>query len=86
MYGFNVTMDTFNFDNRPVSPSQNATCEQWWWVSDALVVCIRCALHICAESTVCVCFSYMHGMGLRFCIGSGTDTVRAARLLGLPAQ
>ena len=30
MYGFNVTMDTFSYDNRPVAPLQDMTFDQWW--------------------------------------------------------
>ena len=31
MYGFNVTMETFNYDNRPVAPLVDYTFEQWWF-------------------------------------------------------
>ena len=30
MYGFNVTTDTFPYDNRPVAPLQDMTFKQWW--------------------------------------------------------
>ncbi|KAI0034574.1 hypothetical protein K488DRAFT_6334, partial [Vararia minispora EC-137] len=30
MLGFNVTFDTFPYDNRPVSPLTNYTFDQWW--------------------------------------------------------
>ena len=31
MYGFNVTEQTFSYDNRPVAPLQDMTFEQWWF-------------------------------------------------------
>jgi len=31
MYGFNVTGETFPYDNRPVAPLFNLTFEQWWF-------------------------------------------------------
>jgi hypothetical protein len=31
MYGFNVTFDTFPYDNRPVAPLFNYTFDQWWF-------------------------------------------------------
>ncbi|KAJ7432516.1 hypothetical protein B0H11DRAFT_2125771 [Mycena galericulata] len=31
MYGFNVTQQTFSYDNRPVSPLTNYTFDQWWF-------------------------------------------------------
>nr|GAT52486.1 predicted protein [Mycena chlorophos] len=31
MYGFNVTQQTFPYDNRPVSPLINMTFDQWWF-------------------------------------------------------
>ncbi|KAI0806134.1 hypothetical protein BC629DRAFT_1485399 [Irpex lacteus] len=31
MYGFNVTMKTFPYDNRPVAPLINYTFDQWWF-------------------------------------------------------
>ena len=31
MYGFNVTGDTFPYDNRPVAPLINYTFDQWWF-------------------------------------------------------
>ncbi|KAJ7116550.1 hypothetical protein C8R44DRAFT_739251 [Mycena epipterygia] len=31
MYGFNVTDQTFPYDNRPVSPLTNYTFAQWWF-------------------------------------------------------
>jgi hypothetical protein len=31
MYGFNVTQQTFSYDNRPVSPLINYTFDQWWF-------------------------------------------------------
>ncbi|EJF64694.1 hypothetical protein BD309DRAFT_569379 [Dichomitus squalens] len=31
MYGFNVTEQTFPYDNRPVTPLANGTFEQWWF-------------------------------------------------------
>ena len=31
MWGFNVTMQTFPYDNRPVSPLQEYTFDQWWF-------------------------------------------------------
>ena len=31
MYGFNVTMETFDYDNRPVAPLADYTFEQWWF-------------------------------------------------------
>ncbi|KAI0833684.1 hypothetical protein BC628DRAFT_1307799 [Trametes gibbosa] len=31
MYGFNVTEQTFPYDNRPVSPLQDMTFDQWWF-------------------------------------------------------
>ncbi|KAH9945461.1 uncharacterized protein BXZ73DRAFT_73606 [Epithele typhae] len=30
MYGFNVTAETFSYDNRPVAPLQDMTFDQWW--------------------------------------------------------
>lgn len=30
MYGFNVTIDTFPYDNRPVAPLQDMPFDQWW--------------------------------------------------------
>ena len=34
MYGFNVTDQTFSYDNRPQVPLYDMTFEQWWLVSD----------------------------------------------------
>ena len=31
MYGFNVTAETFPYDNRPVAPLADYTFEQWWF-------------------------------------------------------
>ncbi|KAF9238557.1 hypothetical protein BU15DRAFT_75246 [Melanogaster broomeanus] len=31
MYGFNVTMQTFSYDNRPVAPLANMPFSQWWF-------------------------------------------------------
>ena len=31
MYGFNVTENTFPYDNRPVAPLINYTFDQWWF-------------------------------------------------------
>ena len=31
MWGFNVTQQTFPYDNRPVAPLQNYTFDQWWF-------------------------------------------------------
>ncbi|KZT07590.1 uncharacterized protein LAESUDRAFT_771743 [Laetiporus sulphureus 93-53] len=31
MYGFNVTQQTFNYDNRPVTPLVDYTFDQWWF-------------------------------------------------------
>ncbi|KAL1949696.1 hypothetical protein VTO73DRAFT_8577 [Trametes versicolor] len=31
MYGFNVTEQTFPYDNRPVAPLQNMPFDQWWF-------------------------------------------------------
>lgn len=31
MYGFNVTDQTFPYDNRPVAPLTNYTFDQWWF-------------------------------------------------------
>ena len=31
MYGFNVTQQTFPYDNRPVAPLQDFTFDQWWF-------------------------------------------------------
>ncbi|KZT07581.1 uncharacterized protein LAESUDRAFT_724528 [Laetiporus sulphureus 93-53] len=31
MWGFNVTAQTFSYDNRPVTPLQDYTFEQWWF-------------------------------------------------------
>ena len=31
MYGFNVTGQTFPYDNRPVAPLTNYTFDQWWF-------------------------------------------------------
>ncbi len=31
MYGFNVTAQTFPYDNRPVAPLKNMTFDQWWF-------------------------------------------------------
>ncbi|KIJ62866.1 hypothetical protein HYDPIDRAFT_30011 [Hydnomerulius pinastri MD-312] len=31
MYGFNVTMQTFSYDNRPVAPLMNMPFSQWWF-------------------------------------------------------
>ncbi|PCH42401.1 hypothetical protein WOLCODRAFT_120494 [Wolfiporia cocos MD-104 SS10] len=31
MWGFNVTAQTFSYDNRPVTPLMNYTFEQWWF-------------------------------------------------------
>ena len=33
MYGFNVSAQTFSYDNRPVTPLQNMPFDQWWFVS-----------------------------------------------------
>ena len=32
MWGFNVTGDTFPYDNRPVAPLSNMTFQEWWFV------------------------------------------------------
>jgi hypothetical protein len=31
MYGFNVTAETFPYDNRPVAPLADFTFQQWWF-------------------------------------------------------
>lgn len=31
MWGFNVTGETFSYDNRPVVPLMDMTFDQWWW-------------------------------------------------------
>lgn len=31
MWGFNVTFDTFSYDNRPVAPLYNMTFDEWWF-------------------------------------------------------
>ncbi|KAI0051570.1 hypothetical protein FA95DRAFT_240861 [Auriscalpium vulgare] len=31
MWGFNVTQQTFSYDNRPVAPLTNFTFQQWWF-------------------------------------------------------
>ncbi|KAF8839535.1 hypothetical protein BDN67DRAFT_969936 [Paxillus ammoniavirescens] len=31
MFGFNVTMQTFSYDNRPVAPLSNMPFSQWWF-------------------------------------------------------
>ncbi|OCH94830.1 hypothetical protein OBBRIDRAFT_788832 [Obba rivulosa] len=31
MWGFNVTQQTFSYDNRPVAPLMNMTFDQWWF-------------------------------------------------------
>ncbi len=31
MYGFNVTTETFHYDNRPVVPLMDMTFDQWWF-------------------------------------------------------
>ncbi len=31
MWGFNVTFQTYPYDNRPVSPLVNMTFNQWWF-------------------------------------------------------
>ena len=31
MYGFNVTFESFPYDNRPVAPLADMTFEQWWF-------------------------------------------------------
>ena len=31
MYGFNVTAETFPYDNRPVAPLTDYTFDQWWF-------------------------------------------------------
>lgn len=31
MYGFNVTQQTFPYDNRPVAPLMNMNFSQWWF-------------------------------------------------------
>jgi hypothetical protein len=31
MWGFNVSFDTFPYDNRPVAPLADYTFEQWWF-------------------------------------------------------
>ena len=31
MFGFNVTFDTFPYDNRPVAPLMDMTFDQWWF-------------------------------------------------------
>lgn len=33
MYGFNVTAQTFSYDNRPQTPLQDMPFNQWWFVS-----------------------------------------------------
>lgn len=33
MYGFNVTDQTFSYDNRPQTPLVNMPFDQWWFVS-----------------------------------------------------
>ena len=33
MFGFNVTAQTFSYDNRPQTPLQDYTFQQWWFVS-----------------------------------------------------
>lgn len=31
MWGFNVTQQTYSYDNRPVAPLMNMTFDQWWF-------------------------------------------------------
>jgi hypothetical protein len=31
MWGFNVTQQTFSYDNRPVTPLVNYTFDKWWF-------------------------------------------------------
>lgn len=31
MWGYNVTFETFPYDNRPVAPLADYTFEQWWF-------------------------------------------------------
>ena len=31
MWGFNVTAETFSYDNRPVTPLVDYTFDQWWF-------------------------------------------------------
>lgn len=31
MWGFNVTQQTFSYDNRPVAPLTNYTFDEWWF-------------------------------------------------------
>ena len=31
MWGFNVSFETFPYDNRPVAPLTNYTFDQWWF-------------------------------------------------------
>jgi hypothetical protein len=33
MWGFNVSMQDYPYDNRPMAPLQQYTFEQWWFVS-----------------------------------------------------
>lgn len=33
MFGFNVTQQTFSYDNRPQAPMVNYTFDEWWFVS-----------------------------------------------------
>ena len=36
MWGFNVTMQTFSYDNRPMAPLQQYPFSEWWFVSGYL--------------------------------------------------
>ena len=33
MWGFNVTAETYPYDNRPVIPLQDMSFDKWWFVS-----------------------------------------------------
>lgn len=37
MWGFNVTAQTYSYDNRPVVPLMHTDYDKWWFVSDFLV-------------------------------------------------
>ena len=51
MWGFNVTMQTFSYDNRPMAPLQQYPFSEWWFVSGYLSN-ISCPSQI---STASVC-------------------------------
>lgn len=53
MWGFNVTAQTFSYDNRPVVPLMDMTFEQWWFVSSQCSsIGIFISLTLSAHSTI----------------------------------